>query len=69
MVGAIGYGIGIGIACLFSLAIGSSGRLVPQLPAALLLGSGFAVVMLCVFASAASLRWIIRLEPATAFKS
>jgi putative ABC transport system permease protein len=69
MVGAIGYGIGIGIACLFSLAIGSSGRLVPQLPAALLLGSGIAVVMLCVFASAASLRRIIRLEPASAFKS
>jgi putative ABC transport system permease protein len=69
MVGAIGYGIGIGIACLFSIAIGSSGRLVPRIPLTLLGGSGIAVVVLCVFASAVSLRRIIRLEPAAAFKS
>jgi putative ABC transport system permease protein len=68
MVGAIGYGIGIGMACLFSLAIGSSGKLVPQIPAALLVGTGLAVVMLCVGAAAVSLRRIIRLEPASAFK-
>jgi putative ABC transport system permease protein len=69
MVGAIGYGIGIGMACLFSIAIGSSGRLVPQIPLTLLIGSGIAVVVLCVFAAAVSLRRIIRLEPAAAFKS
>jgi putative ABC transport system permease protein len=69
MVGAIGYGIGIGIACLFSLAIGSGGRLVPQIPLALLLASAAAVVTLCIFASAISLRRITRLEPAAAFKS
>lgn len=69
MVGAIGYGIGIGMACLFSIAIGSSGRLVPRIPLSLLVGSGIAVVVLCVFASAVSLRRIIRLEPAAAFKS
>jgi putative ABC transport system permease protein len=67
-VGAIGYGIGIGIACLFSLAIGMSGRLVPQIPVVLLLGSGLAIVLLCVIASMVSLRRIIRLEPASAFK-
>jgi putative ABC transport system permease protein len=68
MVGAIGYGIGIGMACLFSLAVGSSGKLVPQIPALLLVGTGLAVVMLCIGAAAVSLRRIIRLEPASAFK-
>src|SRR5260370_42486712 len=68
-VGAIGYGIGIGIACLFSFAIGSSGRLVPQIPVALLVGSAVAVVALCLFASVISLRRVVRLEPAVVFKS
>jgi putative ABC transport system permease protein len=68
-VGAIGYGIGVGIACLFSLAIGGSGRLVPQIPVALLVGSAAAVVLLCLFASAVSLCRVVRLEPAAAFKS
>jgi putative ABC transport system permease protein len=68
-VGALGYGIGIGIACLFSFAIGSSGRLVPQIPPALLVGSAVAVLALCVFASAISLRRVSRLEPASVFKS
>jgi putative ABC transport system permease protein len=68
MVGAIGYGIGIGMACLFSLAVGSSGKLVPQIPASLLVGTGLAVVMLCVGTAAISVRRIIRLEPASAFK-
>jgi putative ABC transport system permease protein len=68
-VGAVGYGIGIGVACLFSLAIGMSGRLVPQIPPALLVGTAVAVVLLCVLASAVSLRRITRLEPASAFKS
>ena len=68
-VGAIGYGIGVGIACLFSLAIGGSGRLVPQIPVALLVGSAAAVVLLCLFASAVSLCLVVRLEPAAAFKS
>jgi putative ABC transport system permease protein len=68
-VGAIGYGIGIGLACLFSFAIGSSGRLVPQIPLALLVGSAVAVLALCVFAAVISLRRVIRLEPASVFKS
>jgi putative ABC transport system permease protein len=69
MVGAIGYGIGIGAACLFSLAIGASGRLVPQIPAALLLATALAIVVLCVFAAIVSLRRIVGVEPAAAFKS
>jgi putative ABC transport system permease protein len=69
MVGAIGYGIGIGIACLFSLAIGSSGRLVPHITLALLVGCAVAVVALCIFAAAISLRRITRLDAASAFKS
>jgi putative ABC transport system permease protein len=68
-VGAIGYGIGIGIACLFSYAIGSGGRLVPQMPWPLPAASAAAVVALCVFASVVSLRKVTRLEPASVFKS
>lgn len=68
-VGAIGYGIGIGAACLFSLVIGRSGRFVPQIPLALLAASAAAVVVLCILASLVGLRRISRLEPAAAFKS
>src|SRR5260370_30514964 len=46
-VGAIGYGIGTGLACLFSLAIGNSARLGPQIPPALLIGTAVAGGALC----------------------
>ncbi|HWE75098.1 MAG TPA: ABC transporter permease [Stellaceae bacterium] len=68
-VGAVGYGLGIGVACVFSLAIGSSGRLVPQIPGWLLAFTGVAVLLLCLLASLVSLRRVARLEPAAAFKS
>ncbi|HKT16617.1 MAG TPA: ABC transporter permease [Stellaceae bacterium] len=68
-VGAIGYGMGIGAACLFSMMIGRSGRFVPQIPAALLVASAAAVMVLCVLASLVGLRRISRLEPAAAFKA
>jgi putative ABC transport system permease protein len=68
-VGAVGYGIGIGVACLFSVAIGSNGRLVPQIPGALLAFTAVGVLALCLLASFLSLQRIVRLEPAAAFKS
>ena len=68
-VGAVGYGAGIGVASLFTLAIGAGGRLVPQLTAWLLVFTAIAVLLLCVFAALVSLRRVARLEPAAAFRS
>lgn len=67
-VGAIGYGIGIGLASFFSFLMGRSGRFVPQIPVEVLLVVAVAVVALCVLASAVGLRRVIRLEPAEVFK-
>jgi putative ABC transport system permease protein len=68
-VGVLGYGVGIGAATLFRFAIGSGGRMVPQITWPLLLGSAAAVLALCIIASMISLRRITRLEPASVFKS
>lgn len=67
-VGAIGYGIGIGLASFFSFLMGRSGRFVPQIPWQLLLAVATAIVVLCVLASAVGLRRVTRLEPAEVFK-
>jgi putative ABC transport system permease protein len=67
--GAIGYGLGIGAVGLLGLAIGNGGRFPLQINWTLLLASAFSVVAVCVAASAISLRRVIRLEPASVFKS
>lgn len=68
-VGAIGYGIGIGLAALSSFLMGRSGRFVPQLPWQVLLAVAVAVLTLCALAAAIGLRRIARLEPAEVFKA
>jgi putative ABC transport system permease protein len=68
-VGAIGYGIGIGLASLVSYAMGRSGRFVPQIPWEALVAVALAVVTLCVLASAIGLRRVTRLEPVEVFKA
>lgn len=67
LVGVIGYGIGVGIACLFGFLTRNS-ELSFLLPWWLLVGTAFAVMVICLAASALSLLKVLRLEPAIVFK-
>jgi len=68
MVGAIGYGLGVGVASLFYFLSRKSElafRMIWQIPAL----SGTAVVLVCLIAAVLSLRKVIKLEPAMVFRS
>jgi putative ABC transport system permease protein len=67
MVGAIGYGLGVGLASLFGFLTRNS-ELAFFLPWQLLLFSAAAVVLICVASSLISIRKVIQLEPAIVFK-
>lgn len=68
MVGAVGYGLGVGVASLFYFLSRKSElafRMIWQIPAL----SGTAVVLVCLIAAVLSLRKVIKLEPAMVFRS
>ncbi|MEH2560133.1 putative ABC transport system permease protein [Bradyrhizobium algeriense] len=65
--GAIGYGLGVGLISLFSLVIGP--RFPFELSWSLFLVSACGIVLLCVIASGLSMRKVIRLDPASVFKT
>jgi putative ABC transport system permease protein len=65
--GTIGYGIGVGLVSILGLAL--SGRFPFQISWVLLLVGAMAVIALCVFAAALSLRKVMQLEPASVFKT
>lgn len=67
LVGAIGYGIGVGVACFFGFMTRNS-ELSFLLPWWLLIGTAAAVMIICLSASALSLLKVLRLEPAIVFK-
>jgi putative ABC transport system permease protein len=67
LTGVLGYGIGVGAAALFGWSAGKS-ELAFKLPPLLLVGTGVAVTLICVFASMLSLWKLVRLEPAIVFK-
>ena len=67
-VGAIGYGLGVGLASL-SGAASSKSELAFLLPWQLLLITAGAVTIICVMSSLISIRKVIKLEPAIVFKS
>lgn len=68
MVGAIGYGLGVGAACLFGTAASNS-ELAFRLPWQVLALTAGAVLLICVGASLVSIWKVIRLEPAIVFRS
>lgn len=68
MVGAIGYGLGVGLASIFG-ALTSKTELAFWMPWQLLLISAAAVTLICVISSLISLSKIMTLEPAIVFKS
>jgi putative ABC transport system permease protein len=67
-VGAVGYGIGVGLASCFGQLSGK-GNLVFKIPWYLFLGSMVAVALICVFSSLLSIRKVLRLDPAIVFKA
>jgi len=67
-VGAIGYGLGVGLASLSGAASAKS-ELAFLLPWQLLLITAGAVTLICVMSSLISIHKVIKLEPAIVFKS
>jgi putative ABC transport system permease protein len=67
-VGAIGYGLGVGVASALGLLTGST-ELSFQMPWQLLLFSAIAVMLICAISAALSMWKLVRLEPAIVFKS
>lgn len=67
-VGIIGYGLGVGISALF----GELGESIPMfafyMPIEVLIGTALGVVLMLIFASALSVRRVIRFEPAIVFQ-
>jgi putative ABC transport system permease protein len=67
LVGAIGYGLGVGLAAIFGVFT-SKTELAFWMPWQLLLISGVAVTIICIIAAFISVYKVIRLEPAIVFK-
>jgi len=68
MVGGIGYGLGVGAACLFG-AVSQNSELAFRLPWQVLALTAGAVLLICVGAALTSMWKVIRLEPAVVFRS
>jgi putative ABC transport system permease protein len=68
MVGAIGYGLGVGAASLFG-AVTKDTELAFRLPWQLLALSGGAVLLICVGSALVSIWQVVKLEPAIVFRS
>jgi putative ABC transport system permease protein len=67
-VGAFGYGLGVGAACLFGVASQHS-ELAFRLPWQVLVLTAGAVLLICVGSALLSIWKVIRLEPAIVFRS
>ena len=67
LVGAIGYGLGVGLTSLFGRAMRNT-ILACKFPWQLLVFSGLGVMLICIFAALISIRKVIQLEPAVVFK-
>ncbi|RMH03013.1 MAG: FtsX-like permease family protein [Nitrospirae bacterium] len=67
-VGLIGYGIGIGLATLFGLLAGRRGQLPFVETWPLLMGVLIALLGICAFSSAISIRKLAKLEPGIVFR-
>lgn len=67
LVGAIGYGLGVGLTSVFGWAMRNT-ILAFKFPWQLLVFSGLGVMLICIFAALISIRKVIQLEPAVVFK-
>jgi len=69
MVGGLGYGLGVGAASSWGLLLSGHTQIAFRLPWQLLLMSGAAVLLICLGSAALSIRRVMKLEPATVFRS
>lgn len=69
VVGAIGWGLGVGAASVWGLFIGGCTQLAFRLPWHLLVASAVAVLVICLGSAALSIRKVMKLEPAVVFRS
>ena len=69
IVGAIGYGLGVGAASTWGLLLSGRTQLAFKLPWPLLVISAVAVMAICLGSAALSIRQVMRLEPAVVFRS
>ncbi len=67
LVGATGYGLGVGLTSLFGWAMRNT-ILAFKFPWQLLAFSGAGVTLICIFAALVSIRKVMKLEPAVVFK-
>lgn len=68
LVGAIGYGLGVGLASLFGMLVGNT-ELAFRLTGDRLVFSAFVVLVICAFSAFISVRKVMKLEPAVVFRS
>jgi putative ABC transport system permease protein len=68
LVGAIGYGLGVGLASLFGMLVGNT-ELAFRLNGDRLLFSAMVVLVICAFSALLSVRKVMKLEPAVVFRS
>jgi putative ABC transport system permease protein len=69
MVGAIGYGLGVGLASAWGLLLGGRTQIAFRLPWQLLVISAAAVLFICLGSAALSIRKVMKLEPGVVFRS
>lgn len=67
LVGLIGYGLGVGAASGFGFLTGKT-ELAFKMPWQLLVGTGCAIVVICMLSATLSILKVMRLEPAIVFK-
>ncbi len=67
IVGLVGFGIGTGLASMFKL-LGGNTELAFYMPWQLLVVTGVAITLICIFAALLSIVKVMRLEPAIVFK-
>ncbi len=68
VVGAIGYGLGVGAASGWGMLVSDRTQLAFRLPWQLLVVSAVAVLVICLGSAALSIRKVMRLEPAVVFR-
>jgi putative ABC transport system permease protein len=69
VVGAIGYGLGVGLAALFGEVAGRSDQLAFYMPWQLLVGTAGAVLVIVLLSSVMCIRKVLILEPAVVFRA
>ncbi|HVX61497.1 MAG TPA: ABC transporter permease [Pirellulales bacterium] len=68
VVGAIGYGLGVGSAAIFGYATRNANKLAFFMPWQVLLGAGIAVLLIAMLSCLLSMRRVLVLEPAVVFQ-